>query len=152
MSGFACNFYKRCVSGKEHSIRLWGWSGLRSGSRIRSFISAEVRNFCQTHCLVASIFYIIMIVVYLYSLSWFPDRDKYVIFCDQNNLKTEYSLDKPYSVHTIHRPNVGSLLGQRRRRWSNIEPILGRWIVLIWSWDITYLCCIPPIKKVKESF
>ena len=31
-----------------------------------------------------------------------------------------------FPVNTIHRPNVGSMLGQRRRRWPNIEPTLGQ--------------------------
>ena len=36
----------------------------------------------------------------------------------------------PYPANTIHRPHVGSMLGQRRRRWTNIEPTLGKCIVL----------------------
>ena len=28
-------------------------------------------------------------------------------------------------ANKIYRPNAGSMLGQRRRRWSNIEPALG---------------------------
>ena len=44
-------------------------------------------------------------------------------------------------VTTIHRPNVGSMLGQRRRQWPNIEPTLGRCIVhmflrSIWLWAV----------------
>ena len=31
----------------------------------------------------------------------------------------------PSSDNTIHWPNVGSMLGQRRRRWPNIELTLG---------------------------
>ena len=29
-------------------------------------------------------------------------------------------------------PNVGTMLGQRRRRWTNIEPTLGERLVLEW--------------------
>ena len=41
--------------------------------------------------------------------------------------------DRPtiFPVNTIHQPNVGSMLGQRRRRWPNIEPTLDQCIVLI---------------------
>ena len=37
-------------------------------------------------------------------------------------------------VSTVHRPNVGSMLGQRRRRWANIEPTLDRCIRLTALW------------------
>ena len=33
-------------------------------------------------------------------------------------------------TNTIHWPNVGLKLGQRRRRWPNINPALGQFIVL----------------------
>ena len=32
-------------------------------------------------------------------------------------------------ANTIHCPIVGSMLGQRRRRWTNIEPALGQCLV-----------------------
>ena len=41
------------------------------------------------------------------------------------------------TVHTAlptsirHSPNVGLMLGQRRRRWANIKPTLGEYIVLV---------------------
>ena len=31
-----------------------------------------------------------------------------------------------YPANMIHRPNVGVMLGQRRRRWANIGTTLGR--------------------------
>ena len=39
------------------------------------------------------------------------------------------SLHVNYPANTIHRPNVGTMLGQRRRRWTNIVPALGWCIV-----------------------
>ena len=33
-------------------------------------------------------------------------------------------LDKPYPTNTRHSPNAGFMLGQRRRRWTNIKPAL----------------------------
>ena len=30
-----------------------------------------------------------------------------------------------YPVNTKHQPNTGSLLGQRRRQWASIEPVLN---------------------------
>ena len=39
----------------------------------------------------------------------------------------EGSLSSP--ANTIHCPIVGSMLGQRRRRWINIEPALGHCLV-----------------------
>ena len=32
-------------------------------------------------------------------------------------------------ANTRHRPNVGPMLGQHRRRWLNIGLALGRWLV-----------------------
>ena len=34
-----------------------------------------------------------------------------------------------HPANTMHQPNVGPMLGQRRRRWTNIGPTLGRCIV-----------------------
>ena len=34
-----------------------------------------------------------------------------------------------FPVNTIQRPNNGSMLGQRSRRWTNIEPTLGKCIM-----------------------
>ena len=33
------------------------------------------------------------------------------------------------TANTRRPPNVGSMLGQRRRRWTNIEPTLGERLV-----------------------
>ena len=41
-------------------------------------------------------------------------------------------------ANTIYRPNVGPLLGQRRRRWTNTGPTLARCIVFAWIW-LTYI-------------
>ena len=35
--------------------------------------------------------------------------------------------------HKTHLSNVGLMLGQRRRRWPNIETTLGRRLVFVWS-------------------
>ena len=35
-----------------------------------------------------------------------------------------------HPVKTRHPPNVGSMLGQRLRRWPNIKPAMGRSLVL----------------------
>ena len=35
-------------------------------------------------------------------------------------------------AYTGRRPNAGLTLTQRRRRWPNIKPILGRHIVFSW--------------------
>ena len=43
-----------------------------------------------------------------------------------------------YKVNMIHSPNVGSMLGQRRRWWASIEPTLIAYIV---SADIGLLQC-----------
>ena len=34
-----------------------------------------------------------------------------------------------YPANTIHLPNVLPMLGQRRRRWTNICQTLGRWVL-----------------------
>ena len=44
-------------------------------------------------------------------------------------------LSDPYRHHpadTRHSPNAGSMLDQRRRRWSNLKPTLSQCIVLTW--------------------
>ena len=48
---------------------------------------------------------------------------------------SSYPANKPdrvlaIPVNTTHRPDDGSMVAQRRGRWSNIEPALGRCIVL----------------------
>ena len=35
-----------------------------------------------------------------------------------------------YPENMIHWPNVGSILGQRRRRWTDIDPTLAQFIML----------------------
>ena len=37
-------------------------------------------------------------------------------------------------TNTIHRNNVGLMLGQRRRRWTNIKPILFKCVVFAGYW------------------
>ena len=32
-------------------------------------------------------------------------------------------------ANMIHLPNIGPMLGQRRRRWTNIGPVLGECLV-----------------------
>ena len=32
-----------------------------------------------------------------------------------------------------HPPNAGSMLGQRRRRWTSIETTLGQWFMFAWG-------------------
>ena len=39
------------------------------------------------------------------------------------------SSSSTYPANTRHRPNVDLMLGQRRRRWPNIKPTLGRCLV-----------------------
>ena len=38
-------------------------------------------------------------------------------------------------ANTRHGPNVGSMLGQRRRRWPNIDSTLGRCLVFAGTVD-----------------
>ena len=43
---------------------------------------------------------------------------------------TQYEwLSAAIPANTRHSPNVGSMLGQRRRRWTIIEPTLGECLV-----------------------
>ena len=34
------------------------------------------------------------------------------------------------TISSKHKPHAWSKLGQRRRRWSNIDPEMGQWFVL----------------------
>ena len=40
------------------------------------------------------------------------------------------ALSEDNPVNTRRSPNAGSMLGQRRRRWANIEPALGECLVI----------------------
>ena len=53
-------------------------------------------------------------------MSWYPS---YVVAW---GLKSRISLCKcvNYTANTVHSTNVGLMLGQRRRRWPNINPTL----------------------------
>ena len=44
------------------------------------------------------------------------------------------AVDSGWPSNTRHCPNVGSILGHRLRRWSNIEPTLGQFLIFAgWS-------------------
>ena len=47
------------------------------------------------------------------------------------SIENTLCLDRYIGVpaNTIHCPIVGSMLGQRRRRWTNIDPALGQCLV-----------------------
>ena len=70
--------------------------------------------------------------------AWRPPRqDKY------------YRGGKAVSANTIHQPNVGPKLGQRRRRWTNIG------LMYRVCWDISShctLCANYQIKNVSQFF
>ena len=71
------------------------------------------------------------------------DAYGYRDFCDVNLADIEYQAmygpherhPQPYQgeydfpANKIHQPDVGPMLGQRRRRWTNIGPTLGRCVV-----------------------
>ena len=46
------------------------------------------------------------------------------------------------AANTIHRPNAVPMLGQIRRRWTNIGTALGRWIVFAGLFQL-------PVAKTK---
>ena len=49
-------------------------------------------------------------------------------------------------------PNVGSMLGQRRRRWLNIEPTLGQCLIFVGKWrDGKLGQCWPNVKSAGPS-
>ena len=56
---------------------------------------------------------------------------------------------------TIHWPNVGSMVGQIRRRWTNIEPTLGQPVSCFYSekicWRRFVLALIWGINKVNQG-
>ena len=45
-------------------------------------------------------------------------------------VKPKAGIAGKHPANTIHWPDAGSMLGQRRRRWPNIKPASGRCIVL----------------------
>ena len=45
-------------------------------------------------------------------------------------------------TNTIHPPNAGSMLGQRRKRWTNIEEALGLVCWVAFTRDFTHLVAI----------
>ena len=51
-------------------------------------------------------------------------------------------------LSTIKRPDVGSKLGQRRRRWPNIEPTLGQCLVLTGN----YRCSLNTPVNTKHLY
>ena len=36
---------------------------------------------------------------------------------------------RAFPANSVHSPNAGLMLGQRRRRWSNIKTVLGECLV-----------------------
>ena len=40
--------------------------------------------------------------------------------------ETAYKKDEQYRANMVHSTNAGLMLGQRRRRWPNISPALGK--------------------------
>ena len=48
-------------------------------------------------------------------------------------------LNRPISTFPANRrcPNTGLMLGQRRRRWASIKPILGQRLVIA-GWVVCY--------------
>ena len=48
-----------------------------------------------------------------------------------------------HPANTRRSPNVGSIMGQRRRRWANIEPTLGERLVFAWMHSSSWIIWVP---------
>ena len=54
--------------------------------------------------------------------------------CSQaNSFSKRLQWCKQNPANTRHWPNVGLMLGQRRRRWNNISPTLSQHLVFVWK-------------------
>ena len=56
-------------------------------------------------------------------------RTRVVVVGDNGQVFTLREWISSGPANTTHRPNAGPMLGQRRRRWANIGPALGRCVV-----------------------
>ena len=59
-------------------------------------------------------------------------RDFQHTWLQYNNILALYNTHIPANTRPC--PIVGSMLGQRRRRWSNFEPTMGQWLVFAVMW------------------
>ena len=80
-----------------------------------------------------------------FSLVWrcVPHREASVIRIDWwqgSQASPTLLFDHHHPAGTRHRPDDGSMLGQRRRRWTNIDPSLGQCLVFAWQCPLSSHC------------